>query len=138
MPPVEPVVCHESERPLERWGEPSAPLVSWRTLLSAGLSPSAAPSLGIALLPAATTAPAAVHRHEAAEVYYVVEGEGRILLDGVEHPLSPGSAVFIPGGCWHAAWCTGPDEMRLVYAFAVDDFDDVVYEFSPPPGPPEA
>lgn len=37
------------------------------------------------------------------EIYYVLEGEGHIELDGEQHPLSPGVAVMIKPGCRHRA-----------------------------------
>ena len=42
------------------------------------------------------------HRHMT-ELYYVLEGEGHIELDGQIHPLSPGTAVLIQPGCRHRA-----------------------------------
>lgn len=37
------------------------------------------------------------------EIYYVLEGEGHIELDGESHPLRPGVAVMIQPGCRHRA-----------------------------------
>lgn len=37
------------------------------------------------------------------EMYYVLEGEGRIRLDGEEHPIGKGSLVHIPPGVVHGA-----------------------------------
>lgn len=37
------------------------------------------------------------------ELYYVLEGEGHIELDGARHPLQPGTAVLIKPGCRHRA-----------------------------------
>ena len=37
------------------------------------------------------------------EIYYVLEGEGHIELDGERHPLKPETAVFIKPGCRHRA-----------------------------------
>ena len=37
------------------------------------------------------------------EIYYVLEGEGAIELDGKSFPLSPGVAVMIQPGCRHRA-----------------------------------
>lgn len=37
------------------------------------------------------------------EIYYVLEGEGHIELDGESHPLRPGMAVMIQPGCRHRA-----------------------------------
>jgi len=44
------------------------------------------------------------HFHKVAtEIYYVLEGEGTVTLDGVEHPVRKGSVVQIPPGVVHAA-----------------------------------
>lgn len=37
------------------------------------------------------------------EMYYVLEGEGRIRLDGEEHTIRKGSLVHIPPGVVHGA-----------------------------------
>lgn len=42
------------------------------------------------------------HFHELTdEVYYVIEGEGKIELDGRVREVSPGTAVYIPAGVAH-------------------------------------
>ncbi len=44
------------------------------------------------------------HYHKVAtEIYYVLEGQGSILLDGEEHPIHEGSMVHIPPGIVHGA-----------------------------------
>ncbi len=44
------------------------------------------------------------HYHKrSAELYYVLEGEGRVVLDGVEHVVRKGSLVHIPPGVVHGA-----------------------------------
>lgn len=44
------------------------------------------------------------HYHKTGtEIYYVLEGEGNVVLDGVEHPLYKGSIVHIPPGVVHGA-----------------------------------
>lgn len=37
------------------------------------------------------------------EIYFVLEGEGRMELDGEDFPLKPMTAVFIRPGCRHRA-----------------------------------
>ena len=37
------------------------------------------------------------------ELYYVLEGEGRMELDGQSFPLRPGAAIMIRPGCRHRA-----------------------------------
>lgn len=44
------------------------------------------------------------HFHKVAtEIYYVLDGEGSVMLDGVEHPVRKGSLVQIPPGVVHGA-----------------------------------
>ena len=44
------------------------------------------------------------HFHKVAtELYYVLEGSGSVLLDGVEHEVRKGSLVHIPPGVVHSA-----------------------------------
>jgi len=45
-----------------------------------------------------------LHYHKKmTEIYFVLEGEGVIELDGEEHPLKPQTAVMIKPGCRHRA-----------------------------------
>jgi quercetin dioxygenase-like cupin family protein len=47
---------------------------------------------------------ARLHYHRVAtELYYVLEGEGTVLLDGQEHAVKKGSIVHIPPGVVHGA-----------------------------------
>jgi mannose-6-phosphate isomerase-like protein (cupin superfamily) len=44
------------------------------------------------------------HYHkQGVEIYYVLEGQGAIRLDGVEHPIREGTLVHIPPGVVHGA-----------------------------------
>ena len=44
------------------------------------------------------------HYHKrSTELYYVLEGEGTVTLDGVEHAVGKGSIVHIPPGVVHGA-----------------------------------
>lgn len=46
------------------------------------------------------------HYHKrATELYYVLEGEGVVVLDGEEHPVRKGSLVHIPPGMGQGAVC---------------------------------
>lgn len=48
------------------------------------------------------------HYHvRAEEVYFIVEGEGRIRIDREERDLVPGDAIAIPPGKRHKIWNTG-------------------------------
>lgn len=44
------------------------------------------------------------HYHKrSTELYYVLEGEGSVFLDGIEHAVCKGSMVHIPPGVVHSA-----------------------------------
>jgi quercetin 2,3-dioxygenase len=56
----------------------------------------------------AGSAPGPYHLHRGVEnVYYILEGDVVIRIDGVDHPVEPGSAVFIPPGVPHSATNVG-------------------------------
>ena len=47
---------------------------------------------------------ARVHYHKRlTEIYYILEGQGHLELDGERHPVQPGDAVLIKPGCRHRA-----------------------------------
>ncbi len=47
---------------------------------------------------------AKLHYHKVStELYYVLDGEGSVMLDGVEQPVRKGSLVQIPPGVVHGA-----------------------------------
>ena len=122
------VVVHEDDVPVEAWDG----IVSWRTLLSADRTASASLTVGTATLDPGASVDGALHRHAPDEIYVILEGEGLVHIDGEAHPVRAGSAVFVPGGAWHHAENTGSGPLRLLYAFAVDSFADVVYEYPEP------
>lgn len=70
------------------------------------------------------------HRHRPAEVYHVLTGAGVVEVDEVEHHVTAGATLFIPGGHWHAVRNTGTEPFRVFYTYAVDSFAEVQYEFA--------
>ena len=64
------------------------------------------------------------HYHKVTtELYYVVEGEGTITLDGVEEPIQKGSIVHIPPGVVHSSKGT----MRVLVVGIPDIKDSDVF-----------
>lgn len=123
----EDLVLHEDDRPVEGWDDERGRL-TWRPLFSADSTPTDHLVTGVAELE--EDGFLALHRHEQAETYYVLSGTGVVTLDGVEHPVRPGSAVFLPGSVEHGIRNTGTRKLRFFYALAADDFTDVEYVFS--------
>ena len=127
--PSQTVVVHESSCPLESWDDALRGNVVWRTLISGDRTPTSQMTMGVAEIGPGETERLSLHRHDAAEIYYVLSGEGVVSIDGTEHPLRAGSSVFIPGNVLHGARNTGRETLRLLYVFATDSFSDVEYVF---------
>lgn len=57
------------------------------------------------------------------ELYYVLDGDGVVVLDGVEQPVKRGSLVYIPPGVVHAA----RGRMRVLVVGIPDISDDDLF-----------
>lgn len=112
----------------EVWDDPVRGDASFRVLFSADRTSSSSLYTGVSELPPGGWL--GLHRHAQAEFYYVLDGSGVVVIDGVDHPVTAGSAVFIPGDAEHGSRNTRDVPFRVVYAFATDAIDDVVYRFS--------
>jgi quercetin dioxygenase-like cupin family protein len=89
-------------------------------------------SAGIAILPAGT-GNLCPHRHEQAEIYYIISGSGIVTVDGTEYNVETGSTFFVPGNAEHAITNNTSDkDMRWFYVFPTGSFKDVIYQWSVP------
>ena len=69
------------------------------------------------------------HYHKrSTELYYVLGGKGTVTVDGVTHPVAPGSLIHIPTGIVHSA----QGQMRLLVVGIPDIADDDYYEVTEP------
>ncbi|MDE2018677.1 MAG: cupin domain-containing protein [Hyphomicrobiales bacterium] len=130
-----PLILDRASEPLDGWDDPVRGRVRWRTLFSRGHTPTEAITCGVAVFaPGDELKP---HRHAPPEVYYILEGEGLMRLDGEDRRVTAGTAVFIPGLAEHGIKQVGEATLKLFYAFAVDSFEGVEYLFPgtmPPSG----
>jgi mannose-6-phosphate isomerase-like protein (cupin superfamily) len=70
------------------------------------------------------------HFHKrSTELYYVLKGEGSVILDGKEEPVRKGSIVHIPPGVVHAA----KGQMRVLVVGVPDIADDDYFPVSDEP-----
>lgn len=124
-----PVFATALERPTDGWHDNRGNL-SWTTLFSAGQTPTDTFTAGVAVVEPGGFL--ALHRHAPAEIYFVLEGTGRITIDGAIREIASGTAVFIPGNAEHGIRNDGTATLRFLYAFATNAFEDVTYIFSQP------
>lgn len=111
-----------------RWDDPVRGSLVWKTLFSSGTTDTDSLTCGIAIMRAGDNF--ALHSHHQPEVYFGLEGTIDVQIGTQMHRLSPGVAMFIPGGAVHGVPHAAGDA-RWFYCFAVDSFDQVTYAFSP-------
>ena len=111
--PLKTLVRHEGEAPRER------STCGWRDRLISREDDGVA-----AWVHAVDIDDSRQHFHkQATELYYVLEGEGIVELDGQEHPVRKGSLVQIPPGVLHAS----KGKMRVLVVGIPDISDDDLY-----------
>jgi quercetin dioxygenase-like cupin family protein len=115
-----------SSLPDERWDNPARGTIRFRTLISAPATDTRDLVCGVALMAAGETFP--LHHHPQAEVYFGLEGEGEVLIDGIPHRLAPGVALYIPGGAVHGV-PVATASLKWFYTFAADSFAQIDYHF---------
>jgi len=122
-----PVVANADHAPLEGGEDPAFGSVRWRTLFCGDKTATSSMVMGIAEFgPEGTLLP---HRHGPAEIYFGLSGCGTVTIDGVQHDLTPGTALYIPEEAEHDT-VAGPDGLKFLYVFPRDRFADVDYRFS--------
>jgi quercetin dioxygenase-like cupin family protein len=122
----EPFAVNLEDSLVEGAGDTQSGLLTWRTLISGDRSPSDQLIIGVADFP--PHGRLNVHRHEPAEFYFGLSGEGTVVVKGVEYRISKGIAVFVPGGTDHGV-VAGPDGLCMLYGFAQRAFSEIVYYY---------
>jgi mannose-6-phosphate isomerase-like protein (cupin superfamily) len=111
----------------ETWDDPVRGRLSFRTLFSSEATGTSTLTSGVADLQAGDSL--TVHRHAAAEVYYVLEGHGVVTLGHRQLEVAAGSSVSIPGDLPHGIRNAGVETLRMFYVLAADGMGDVEYDF---------
>jgi mannose-6-phosphate isomerase-like protein (cupin superfamily) len=84
-----------------------------RSLMDLSVAPVRNQSLAEATIEAGGATVRHYHR-EAEEIYYLVEGEGEIEIDGERRAVRAGDAVLIPPGAWHRITASPDGPVRLL------------------------
>lgn len=131
MTDVVPAVVREADTQRETWDDPIRGRLGFRTFFGGAGRASRSLTTGVAdLEPGGWLG---LHRHEPAEVYHVLQGQGVVCLDGVEHAVEAGASVYIPGDAEHGVANTGDGLLRVAYTLAADSLAAVDYRFSAGP-----
>jgi mannose-6-phosphate isomerase-like protein (cupin superfamily) len=86
------------------------------------ITPTASMAVGIVILPPETEQPKLSHHDESEEVYYIVRGKGRFVLDEEEYDVEAGTAVYVAPGVGHRAINSGTEEMEMFWVNAPSCF----------------
>lgn len=128
------VSVDQQDCPEDTWDRPENGTLRWKTLFSAERTGTESLVCGIAMM--APGEHFALHHHPEPEVYFGLDGEAEVMIDGTPHRLAPGIALFIPGGAVHGVPQVS-QPVRWFYTFARDSFDQIAYTFLPrSPSPP--
>ena len=84
-----------------------------RSILDRTNAPVASQSLAEATVPAGGSTQRHYHRISE-EFYFILEGAGRMEIDGEERAVEPGDAILIPPGAWHQIRAEGAGDVRLL------------------------
>lgn len=73
------------------------------------------------------------HMHDAhEELIYIVEGEGTVVLDGVEHALAPGASLFLARNSTHKFLNPGPGPLSFFWVLMPGGLDDFFRQIGRP------
>lgn len=120
--------------PILGFKEPGRIFGGFQNIFANESTPTNELTFGIARFPpktATTIGFEALHRHTPAEFYYIISGKMYILLEGVEHWVTTGHAIYIPGDAEHG-FCNPSTEEELVFVwgFPIDGFVNIEYRFA--------
>ena len=127
---TQPTIVQQKNLPWETrdvYAETTHGRVRWKTLISGDRTPTTDLTHGIVEIPPGEQL--SIHQHTPAETYYVISGEGFVLLNGEQYPVSAGSTVFIPSDVIHTIGATGEETLVVFYSFPVDSFNQVDYHY---------
>ncbi len=121
------VVVDEKDQITQTWADPVRGTIAWKTLISGDVTATDTLVCGVAIMTAGDTF--ALHSHPQPEVYFGLDGEVTVQVDGTPHRLRPGVALFIPGNAVHGV-LHADQPVRWFYTFAADAFPDIAYTFA--------
>lgn len=104
-------VVHYTDVPALTFGD-EAPGVTIRWLIDE--EHDGAPTYALRVIEVAPGGHTPDHAHPFEHENYVVEGQGKVLIEGEWHDVGPGSVIFVPPGVRHTYVNTGETAFRFL------------------------
>lgn len=119
-------IIHETDVP-----EKAVPgrFLRWIAKDGEGLDPEFCSCCVMRVEPGSTVTPAHCHP-DGEELIYIMEGEGKVYVDGIIKPMVAGTAVLFEKGSKHMVRNSGTEPMKVICFFAPKTSLDA-YEFHP-------
>jgi quercetin dioxygenase-like cupin family protein len=127
MPKHTPIITSQAMRPRERLDSVFTGGMTWFSLFDSAITPTEGVALGIAEFP--TGCSNTDHWHAQPEIYYILEGEGQLEVDGVAYPVRKGDAIYVPGDALHTIKNHATDLLKILYVFPASSLSEVQYKF---------
>jgi len=99
--------------------------IRWRTIVSAGRTPSSGLSMGVLEVPPGSEL--APHHHSPQEIYFVTAGAGEVHVQGAWRTVRAGDVVFHPRDAVHGARNRGDGPFTIAWVFPTDSYEEIVY-----------
>lgn len=72
------------------------------------------------------------HAHERAEeLLFIWQGSGVVIIDGVEHPIEPGSLVYVGKWVVHSVVNRGTGQMKVLWVITPPGLEDFLTAIGP-------
>jgi quercetin dioxygenase-like cupin family protein len=122
-----PTITSQANRPREGIESVFTGGMTWFSLLDSAITPTEGLSVGIAEFPKGCSN--TLHWHAHPELYYILEGEGRLEVDDVAYDVHKGDAIHVPGNAKHTISNAADQVLKLLYVFPANSLSEVHYKF---------
>jgi len=97
------------------WESPDGQRRQMGVLFERDITPTQNISVGTVLIPPGCEQSKLSHHEGKEEVYYIVKGQARFMLDDEAHEVDEGTAIYVGSGVGHRAINTGQGDLILLW-----------------------